>query len=93
MKSREVVLVDGIRTAFGRAGEQGFFWHTRADDMVVKVIRELNRRNHKVGTDMEQQKVMLSTTQQKHQGLTMSRTSALLAGLTEKSAGATVDRK
>ena len=42
---REVVYVDGARTAFGRAGESGLFWKTRADDMVVKLVRELLRRN------------------------------------------------
>jgi hypothetical protein len=41
----EVVYVDGLRTAFGRAGPKGFFWRTRADDMAVKVVRELLRRN------------------------------------------------
>ena len=68
MKSREVVLVDGIRTAFGRAGEQGFFWDTRADDMVVKVIRELLRRNPQVGPDMVEENVWGATTQEKIRG-------------------------
>ena len=27
MKARKVVLVDAIRTAFGRAGEKGIFWN------------------------------------------------------------------
>src|SRR5438093_12246728 len=44
MERREVVFVDGVRTAFGRAGAQGLFWKTRADDMAVKVVRELLRR-------------------------------------------------
>jgi acetyl-CoA acyltransferase len=92
MKSREVVLVDGIRTAFGRAGEQGFFWHTRADDMVVRVIRELLRRNRQVGPDMVEENLWGATTQEKDQGLTLGRTSAILAGLSEKCAGASVDR-
>ena len=92
MKSREVVLVDGIRTAFGRAGEQGFFWNTRADDMVVKVIRELLRRNPQVGADMVEENLWGATTQEKDQGLTLGRTSAILAGLSEKCAGASVDR-
>jgi acetyl-CoA acyltransferase len=92
MKSREVVLVDSIRTAFGRAGEQGFFWHTRADDMVVKVIRELLRRNPQVGPDMVEENFWGATTQEKDQGLTLGRTSAILAGLSEKCAGASVDR-
>src|SRR5438270_836420 len=42
---REVVYVDGLRTVFGKAGPQGLFWKTRADDMGVKIVRELLRRN------------------------------------------------
>jgi acetyl-CoA acyltransferase len=92
MKARDVVLVDGIRTVFGRAGEKGFFWHTRADDMVVKVIRELLRRNPQVTPDMVEENIWGATTQEKDQGLTLGRTSAILAGLSEQCAGASVDR-
>lgn len=92
MKAREVVLVDGVRTAFGRAGEKGFFWQTRADDLVVKVIRELLRRNPKVTPDMVEENFWGATTQEKDQGLTLGRTSAILAGLSEHCAGASVDR-
>ena len=42
---RDVVFVDGVRTPFGRAGEKGLYAETRADDMVVAVIRELLRRH------------------------------------------------
>jgi acetyl-CoA acetyltransferase len=45
---REVVFVDGVRTAFGKAGPKGQFWRTRADDMAVKVVRELLRRNPEI---------------------------------------------
>ena len=41
--AQEVVFVDGVRTPFGRAGNA--FAETRADDLVVKVFRELLRRN------------------------------------------------
>jgi len=92
MNARNVVLVDGIRTAFGRAGEKGFFWHTRADDMVVKLIRELLRRNPQVNPEMVEENIWGATTQEKDQGLTLGRTSAILAGLSEKCAGASVDR-
>jgi len=92
MNARNVVLVDGIRTAFGRAGEKGFFWYTRADDMVVKVIRELLRRNPQVTREMVEENIWGATTQEKDQGLTLGRTSAILAGLSEKCAGASVDR-
>ncbi|MGD9384659.1 MAG: acetyl-CoA C-acyltransferase, partial [Desulfobacterales bacterium] len=73
MIAREVVLVDGVRTAFGKAGENGFFWHTRADDMVVKVIRELLRRNPEVVPDMVEENLWGATTQEKDQGLTLGR--------------------
>ncbi len=92
MKAREVVLVDGIRTPFGRAGEKGFFWNTRADDLVVKVIRALLRRNPQVTPDMVEENFWGATTQEKDQGLTLGRTSAILAGLSERCAGASVDR-
>jgi len=63
MKARDVVVVDGIRTAFGRAGEKGYFWLTRADDMVVRVIRELLRRNPQVKPEMVEENGMLTIVQ------------------------------
>ena len=42
---REVVFVDGVRTPFGKAGPKGIYAETRADDLVVRCIRELVRRN------------------------------------------------
>lgn len=92
MKARDVVLVDACRTAFGRAGEKGFFWHTRADDMVVKVIRELLRRNPQVEPEMVEENVWGATTQEKDQGLTIGRTTAILAGLPASTSGCAVDR-
>ncbi len=92
MKARDVVVVDGIRTAFGRAGEKGFFWQTRADDMVVRVIRELLRRNPQVKPEMVEENVWGATTQEGDQGLTLGRTSALLAGLPDSCSGFSVDR-
>ena len=92
MQARDVVLVDGIRTAFGKAGEKGFFWFTRADDMVVKVIRELLRRNPQVTPEMVEENVWGATTQEGDQGLTLGRTSAILAGLPDACSGFSVDR-
>ena len=48
---RNVVMVDGVRTPFGKAGPKGMYAETRADDLVVKVIRELVRRNPELPTD------------------------------------------
>ncbi len=92
MKTRKVVLVDAIRTAFGRAGEKGVFWNTRADDMVVKVIRELMRRNPKVRPEMVEENAWGVFCQEKDQGLTLGRTSVILAGLPETCAGYSIDR-
>ncbi|MHB8203090.1 MAG: thiolase family protein [Desulfomonilaceae bacterium] len=92
MKARKVVLVDAIRTAFGRAGEKGVFWNTRADDMVVKVIRELMRRNPKVKPEMIEENAWGVFCQEKDQGLTLGRTSVILSGLPETVAGYSIDR-
>ncbi|MDR3604531.1 MAG: thiolase family protein [Desulfomonilaceae bacterium] len=92
MKARKVVLVDAIRTAFGRAGEKGVFWNTRADDMVVKVIRELMRRNPKVKPEMVEENAWGVFCQEKDQGLTLGRTSVILSGLPETCAGYSIDR-
>ncbi len=92
MKTRKVVLVDAIRTAFGRAGEKGIFWYTRADDMVVKVIRELVRRNPLVKPEMIEENAWGVFCQEKDQGLTLGRTSVILAGLPVTTAGYSIDR-
>ena len=47
----EVVFVDGVRTPFGRAGEKGMYWNTRADDLVVKAIIGLLERNPSIPKD------------------------------------------
>lgn len=92
MKARKVVLVDAVRTAFGRAGEKGVFWNTRADDMVVKVIRELLRRNPEIKPEMIGENAWGVFCQEKDQGLTLGRTSAILSGLPETVPGYSIDR-
>jgi acetyl-CoA acyltransferase len=92
MKAHKVVMVDAIRTPFGRAGEKGVFWNTRADDMVVKVIRELLRRNPKVKPEMIEENAWGVFCQEGDQGLTLGRTSVILAGLPETTAGYSIDR-
>jgi acetyl-CoA acyltransferase len=89
---REVVFVDGVRTAFGRAGPGGAFWKTRADDMAVKVVRELLRRNPGVAPGRVDEVVMAATAQVGDQGLTLGRDVALLAGLPQTVPGFAVDR-
>jgi acetyl-CoA acyltransferase len=89
---REVLYVDGVRTAFGRAGPKGMFWRTRADDMGVKVVRELLRRNPGLPPERIDEVVMAATAQVGDQGLTLGRDVALLAGLPQSVPGFAVDR-
>jgi acetyl-CoA acyltransferase len=89
---REVYYVDGVRTAFGRAGPKGVFWRTRADDMGVKVVRELLRRNPALPPERIDDVVMAATAQVGDQGLTLGREVALLAGLPQSVPGFAVDR-
>src|SRR6187401_2129862 len=77
---REVVYVDGVRTAFGKAGPGGLFWKTRADDMAVKAVRELLRRNPGAPPERIGDVAMAATAQVGDQGLTLGRDVVLLAG-------------
>jgi len=87
-----VVYVDGVRTAFGRAGPKGVFWRTRADDMGVKVVRELLRRNPQLPPDRIDDVAFAATAQVGDQGLTLGRDVALLAGIPSTVPGFAVDR-
>ncbi|MEN3343241.1 MAG: acetyl-CoA acyltransferase [Actinomycetota bacterium] len=89
---REVLYVDGVRTAFGRAGPKGRFWRTRADDMAVKAVRELLRRNPEIPAERIGDVVLAATAQVGDQGLTLGRDVALLAGLPQTVPGFAVDR-
>ena len=89
---REVVFVDGVRTAFGKAGPQGLFWRTRADDMAVKVVRELMRRNPQLPPERIGDVVFAATAQVGDQGLTLGRDVGLLAGIPQSVPGFAVDR-
>jgi acetyl-CoA acetyltransferases len=88
----EVLFVDGVRTPFGRAGEKGMYWNTRADDLVVKAMVGLMERNPSVPKDRIDDVAIAATTQQGDQGLTLGRTAALLAGLPTSVPGFAIDR-
>jgi acetyl-CoA acyltransferase len=91
-KKTDVVFVDGVRTPFGRAGEKGMYWGTRADDLVVKAMVGLLERNPTLPKDRIDDVAIAATTQQGDQGLTLGRTSALLAGLPRSVPGYAIDR-
>ena len=89
---RQVYFVDGVRTAFGKAGPKGLFWRTRADDMAVKAVRELVRRNAEIPVERIGDVIMAATAQVGDQGLTLGRDVGLLAGLPRSVPGFAVDR-
>jgi acetyl-CoA acyltransferase len=88
----DVVFVDGVRTPFGKAGDKGIYAQTRADDLVIKCITELLRRNPQLPKDRVEEVAIAATTQIGDQGLTLGRTAALLAGLPKTTPGYSVDR-
>jgi acetyl-CoA acyltransferase len=91
-EAREVFFVDGVRTPFGKAGPKGQYWRTRADDMGVKAVRELLRRNPEIPPERIGDVVLAATAQVGDQGLTLGRDVALLAGIPHSVPGFAVDR-
>ena len=91
-EAREVFFVDGVRTPFGKAGPKGQYWRTRADDLGVKAVRELLRRNPQIPAERIGDVAFAATAQVGDQGLTLGRDVALLAGLPESVPGFAVDR-
>ncbi|MGC4891387.1 thiolase family protein [Micromonospora sp. DT227] len=87
---RDVVFVDGVRTPFGKAG--GMYANTRADDLVIRCIRELMRRNPQLPPEKVEEVAIAATTQIGDQGLTIGRTAALLSGLPKTVPGFAIDR-
>jgi len=90
--ARDVVFVDGVRTPFGKAGPAGLYARTRADDMIVGVIRELLRRNPALEPARIGEVAIAATTQIGDQGLTIGRSAAVLAGLPKSVPGYAIDR-
>ncbi|HEX2904245.1 MAG TPA: thiolase family protein [Jatrophihabitans sp.] len=88
---RDVVFVDGARTPFGKAGK-GMYAETRADDMIVAVIRELLRRHPELPPERIDEVAVAAATQIGDQGLTIGRIAGILAGLPKSVPGYAIDR-
>lgn len=89
---RDAVYVDGARVPIGRARPDGYYANTRADDLAVRVIRALLDRNPQLAPHQVDDNVWAATTQIGDQGLTIGRTTAILAGLPKSVPGYAVDR-
>ena len=88
--SRSVVLVDAVRTPFGKSG--GMYAGTRADDLMVRAIRGLLDRNPKVDHSAIDDVAIAAATQTGDQGMNIGRSATLLAGLPNTVPGYSIDR-
>lgn len=85
-----VVLVDAVRTPFGKAGS--LYAGTRADDLMVRCIRGLLERNPSVPLSAIDEVAVAAATQSGDQGMNIGRSAALLAGLPNTVPGYSIDR-
>jgi acetyl-CoA acyltransferase len=88
----DVVVIDAVRTAFGRAGEKGIFWKTRAEDLCVPLLKALLERNRGVEPEMIEDSIWGVTNQVKEQGGTIGRMLPVLAEWGWEIPGCSIDR-
>ena len=88
--SSRVVLVDAVRTPFGKAGS--LFQGTRADDIMVRALRGLLERNPKVSPSEIDDVAIAAATQSGDQGMNIGRSVSILAGLPTSVPGYSIDR-
>jgi acetyl-CoA acyltransferase len=85
-----VVLVDAVRTPFGKAGS--LYAQTRADDIMVRCIRGLLQRNPNLPLDQIDDVAIAAATQTGDQGMNIGRSVSILAGIPKSVPGYSIDR-
>ena len=85
-----VVLVDAVRTPFGKAGS--LYAETRADDIMVRCIRGLIERNPNLPVDQIDEVAIAAATQTGDQGMNIGRSVSILAGIPKSVPGYSIDR-
>ena len=88
--SERVVLVDAVRSPFGKAGS--LYAETRADDIMVRTLRGLLERNPKVSPAAIDDVAIAAATQSGDQGMNIGRSVSLLAGIPNSVPGYSIDR-
>ncbi len=88
--SERVVLVDAVRSPFGKAGS--LYSETRADDIMVRTLRGLLERNPKVSPAAIDDVAIAAATQSGDQGMNIGRSVSLLAGIPNSVPGYSIDR-
>ena len=92
MQTQDVFFIDGVRTPFGKAGEKGVYWKTRADDLVVKTMIGLLERHPDLPKEAIDDVAIAAATQYGDQGLQIGRSASILAGLPLTVPGYSIDR-
>lgn len=87
---REVVIIDGVRTAVGRKG--GAFTNYRPDELAALVLDDLVERSS-VDKSSVEDVILGCVTQVNEQGGNVARTAALIAGFPIQVPGVTIDRQ
>jgi acetyl-CoA acyltransferase len=89
--TREVVVVEALRTPFGRA-IKGSFKDTRPDTLAAEVIKALLERVPELDPRKVEDVVMGCAMPEGEQGMNVGRLAALLAGLPHEVPAMTVNR-
>ena len=85
-----VVLVDAVRTPFGKAGS--LYAQTRANDIMVRCIRGLLERNPNIPLDQIDDVAIAAATQTGDQGMNIGRSVSILSGIPNTVPGYSIDR-
>lgn len=91
LNPRDVVIVDGVRSAMGRS-KAGMFRNVRADSLSAELVRALFKRNPKVDPNEVEDVIWGCVNQTMEQGMNIARNIAMLAELPRTVPGQTVNR-
>lgn len=91
LKPRDVVIIDGVRSAMGRS-KGGMFRNVRAEVLSAELIKALFKRNPKADMNEVEDVIWGCVNQTLEQGMNIARNSLLLAGMPHTVAGQTINR-
>jgi acetyl-CoA acyltransferase len=91
LNPRDVVIVDGVRSAMGRT-KAGMFRNVRADSLSAELVRALFKRNPGVDPNEVEDVIWGCVNQTLEQGMNIGRNIAMLAELPRTVPGQTVNR-
>jgi acetyl-CoA acyltransferase len=91
LNPRDVVIIDGVRSAMGRS-KGGMFRNVRAEVLSAELIKALFARNPQAPADEVDDVIWGCVNQTLEQGMNIARNALLLAGLPHTVPGQTVNR-